>query len=46
MKNLEVRVLKEEKVFEVSEKAREAIKEFFEARQELSPIRIVASGGC
>ena len=40
------KAIEEERMFKVSQKAREMIKEFFEDRQELSPIRIVTSGGC
>jgi hypothetical protein len=32
-------------MFKVSEKAREMVKEFFEHRKELSPIRIVKTSG-
>ena len=39
------RAQKEERMFKVSEKAKEKVKEFFKARQELSPIRIVVTNG-
>lgn len=32
-------------MFTVTEKAREKVKEFFKDRQELSPVRIVETGG-
>lgn len=45
MKNAEIRALKEEIMFTVSEKAREMVKEFFKDRGEISPIRIVKTSG-
>ena len=45
MKRAGTRAQKEGKMFKVSEKAREKVKEFFKARQELSPIRIIATSG-
>jgi hypothetical protein len=32
-------------MFKVSEEARQRVKEFFEEKQDLSPIRIVATSG-
>ena len=39
------RAQEEGQMFKVSEKASEKVKEFFKARQELSPIRIIATSG-
>ncbi len=38
--------LKENTMFEVTKEASQKVKEFFQGRKELSPIRIVAGSGC
>ncbi len=40
-----INLIKEEKMFEVTEKATEMIKEFFKSKPQIPSIRIEASGG-
>jgi hypothetical protein len=44
VKTAEIRDLKEDKMFEISEQAKEKVKEFFK-KQDLSPIRIIETSG-